>query len=261
MHTASLLVLGVQTSRFAGIRRRLPFVSGGDDQEDDARASADRTTDPDVAGTETPPPRHGTEPTDAGGGVSRGRLDGLRQRLPLVPGPGAEADAAAPPTGEATRVEGAPPEETESDGRLAGVRERLPFGSGSSDEPPVDSARAADEWHDEPWRDDEDEEESSRLTPGRLLAVGGALAGLGAGLLGYGLYKKRAVTDEDDDPAGEELPAPETDQPSEGTRTLVGLAFMAGWSAVVKRLLRDDAVEQPRGDDAVATGAGDSHLE
>jgi hypothetical protein len=261
MHSASLLVLGVQTSRFAGIRRRLPFVSGGDDQRDDAPASADRADGPDVAGTGTTPPRHGTEPTDASSGESRGRLDGIRHRLPLVPGPGAEADDAASPTDEATGGERASPEESESGGRLAGVRERLPFGSGSGEEPPVESPRSAEEWHDEPWRDDEDEGKSSLLTPGRLLAVGGALAGLGAGLLGYGLYKKRAGGGEPEEPTEEEPPVPETNQPSEGTRTLVGLAFMAGWSAVVKRLLGEDDGGQRRGDDAVAAGADDSRLE
>lgn len=213
MHDALSLLSGTRTARFAGFRSRLPFVSTSDENADEATTGDEPTAagDPDATPAEADAPVTG----------STGRVAAVRKRLPLVPGPDDETQPGAG---------------TPSPGRFAGVRDRLPLVR--SAEPATDVAGSGETGP--AWRDAmvDPIEESSLLTPNRVLAVGGSLVGVGGLLSVYALLKRRAeraVADE------QQWGVAETDAEARADRGgVVGLAFLVGSSALVRRLRRDE---------------------
>jgi hypothetical protein len=213
MHDALSLLSGTRMARFGGVRSRLPFVSTSDDDADPAATDEEQATTDDLTASPAKADESATE--------SAGRLAAVRERLPLVPAP----DDGTPATAA----------ETTARGRLAGVRERLPLVP--SAEPTggvVDSDETTPDWRDamvDPI------EESSLLTPNRMLAIGGSLVGVGGLLSVYALLKRRAERAVTEEEQTRRVAGTDGDSPDRGG--VVGLAFLLGWSALVRRLRRE----------------------
>jgi hypothetical protein len=215
MHDALSLLSGTRTVRFAGVRSRLPFLSTS--HEDDP---AEPVADGEPAGKRRsdPPGVDRDEATSKAGG----RLAAVRERLPLVSAPdeGAPADR---------------PAESPSAGRFERLRDRLPLISSAELERDVTEAGARADWRDamvDPI------EESSLLTPNRALAAGGSLVGAGGLLSVYALLKRRAERADQEEQTWGVAEGDVTGGRDRGG--LVGLAFLVGASAVVRRFRRDD---------------------